>query len=133
MNIPNPPKTCARRQVYETLEWFNYLSAGSNIFMLRADGSRPYMKKQPRTNIKSERVILMALVGVGTAGMGEGRGMVDIVPSGGDRCFHPVNPACNTGEHSQHISIHRLYRIRDRSEQRNVDWHKRTFQNIFMG
>ena len=44
----------------------------------------------------------MALVGVGTTGTGEGRGrgMGGIVPSGGNRYSHPVNPACYTGEHS---------------------------------
>lgn len=66
----------------------------------------------------------MALVGVGTAGMGE-RGVVGgTVPSGGDRCSHPVNPACNTGEHYQHTGSHstQTQRDKDRGEQRDVDW-----------
>ncbi|KAK5885826.1 hypothetical protein CesoFtcFv8_016923 [Champsocephalus esox] len=62
----------------------------------------------------------MAQVGVGTAGVGERRGVGDIVPSGVDQWSHPVNPACNTGECSQHpASIRRRQRP---AEQRDVDW-----------
>lgn len=70
-------------------------------------------------------MILMALVGVGTAGVGEGRGWGGIVQSGGDRCSHPVNPACNTGERSQHTQAAAAHTDtqtgKDRGEQRDVD------------
>lgn len=44
-----------------------------------------------------------------------------IVPSGGNRCSHPVNPACNKGEHSKHTGSHNTNRHTERQRQRGTE------------
>lgn len=85
----------------------------------------------------SKTGILTALVGVGTAGMGEGRWVGGSVPSGGDQCSHPVNPACNTGEHSQQTGSHSTHRYTETQRQRGAkgcglefDQYKRTSKHL---